>query len=410
MTIDRPQLRRHAEQAIARCRELARITDVPGQTTRTFLSPATRQAQARVRAWMEAAGLVVTIDEIGNLHGVAEAERAGTPRLLIGSHLDTVIDAGAFDGVLGIALGIALVDMLRRWPALPFAIGIVAFSEEEGVRFGRPFLGSLSLIGDAVPVTVLDADRTTLAQAIAAFGHTPTPASLVDVFAYLEFHLEQGPVLDAEHRSLAAVSAIAGQTRQRVHFRGGANHAGTTPMHLRRDALAAAAQWIVSVETCALGIPGLVATVGSIEALPNLGNVIAGQVTATLDLRHPSDALRRSALDALTREAHAAANARRVACTIEPVLDQPAVAMDSRLTAGLLAAAARCGHDARPMPSGAGHDAMILARRVPSAMLLLRTPGGLSHHPDESVLLEDVEAALSTGIAFLSGLSPIVGT
>jgi allantoate deiminase len=397
-------LHAHAEQIIARCRELAAITDVPGETTRTFLSPATRTAQALLERWMEAAGLEVTIDAIGNLHGLSKHCTPGTPRLLIGSHIDTVINAGAFDGILGILIGITLADLIDT-PS--FAIQIIAFSEEEGVRFRQPFLGSLSLIGESVPTTVTDINGITLAQALAGFGHLPTAPTLLspEVFAYLEFHIEQGPVLEAEHRPLATVSAIAGQTRLRLRFQGQANHAGTTPMHLRHDALVAAAEWIVAVEACALAQPGLVATVGSIKAVPDLGNVIPGEFAATLDLRHADDTVRHNALARLIASAESTSASRGVTCTIEPVLDQPAVLMDATLTAGLIAAAATCGHDATPITSGAGHDAMIVARRVPAAMLFLRTPAGLSHHPDESVTMDDVEAALATGLTFVRSLA-----
>jgi allantoate deiminase len=394
---------RHARQIVARCRELATVTDVPGQTTRTFLSPATRTAQALVTGWMEAAGLSVTIDAIGNLHGLRKDSAPGTPRLLIGSHLDTVIDAGAYDGLLGVLLGVAVAELSEE---LPFAVEVIAFSEEEGVRFRQPFLGSLALIGESVPVTITDSHGVTLAQALSSFGHVPAPFTLAGVFAYLEVHIEQGPVLEAEGRPLAAVSAIAGQTRLRLTFTGQANHAGTTPMRLRRDALAAAAQWIVAVEACALSKPGLVATVGSIKAVPDLGNVIAGEFAATLDLRHIDDPVRHGALAALIGEAHAAAAQRGVTCAVETLLDQPAVPMDPALTAGLVAAAASCGYDASPIASGAGHDAMILARRVPSAMLFVRTPAGLSHHPGESVLVEDVEAALAACLAFIRTITP----
>jgi allantoate deiminase len=408
MTFAPLQLRAHAEQIVARCRELAAITDVPGETTRTFLSPATRHAQALVTRWMEQAGLAVQIDVIGNLRGLSPAvgpkHAPSRPRLLIGSHLDTVINAGAFDGALGILLALALVALAGE---LSFAIEIVAFSEEEGVRFRQPFLGSLALTGESVPVTVTDSEGISLAQALEQYGHTPTAPALLSpaVFSYLEFHIEQGPVLEAEGRPLAAVSAIAGQTRLRLRFTGQANHAGTTPMRLRHDALAAAAEWIVAVETCALVVSGLVATVGSIKAVPDLGNVVPGEFAATLDLRHADDAVRHHALKRLTDAAHAASSRRGVTCAIEPVLDQPAVAMDPALTEALVRAAAACGYDATPIASGAGHDAMILARRVPAAMLFLRTPGGLSHHPDEAVLPEDIEAALATGLAFLQSLS-----
>ena len=395
-----------AERIIARCRELARITDVPGQTTRPFLSHATREAQALLTQWMRAAGLTVTVDAIGNVHGLTSGS-AGKPRLILASHLDTVVDAGAFDGPLGILLGLAVAESAAA-DELPFAVEVIAFSEEEGVRFRRPFLGSLALIGEPVAGSLADPDGVTLAEAVAAFGLENAPPALLhpDTFAYLEIHIEQGPVLEAESRPLAAVHSIAGQTRMRVAFSGHANHAGTTPMHLRRDALAAAAHWITTVEAYAQTHPGLVATVGGIDTRPGLGNVISGLVTASLDLRHGDDDLRKQSVAALLAAAHAAADQRGVVCTIEPGIDQAAVPMDAQLTAALVEAAASAGYDASPMLSGAGHDAMILARRVPTAMLFVRTPGGLSHHPDETVLPEDVEAALQTTLAFVRSLKP----
>jgi allantoate deiminase len=357
---------------------------------------------------MQAAGLEVTADSIANLHAIRPGAEH-LPRLIIASHLDTVVDAGAFDGPLGILLGLALIEAVAH-QNLPFAIELIAFSEEEGVRFRHPFLGSLALIGEPAPGALTDASGVTLAEAIASFGHQPTaPAELSpNTFGYLEFHIEQGPLLEAQSRPLAAVSAIAGMNRLRVTFSGQSNHAGTTPMRLRHDALAAAAQWINAVEEYAAKHEGLVATVGSIEAKPNLGNVIPGQVKAALDLRHAEDGLRADAVRALLAAAQDAAARRGVTCSVEPVedqIDQPAVPMDLILTRLLIDAAAANGFDASPILSGAGHDAMIAARRIPSAMLFLRTPGGLSHHPEEAVLVEDVEAALTVGLTFLQSLA-----
>jgi len=395
-----------AERVISRCRELSRITDVPGQTTRTFLSPATRDAHALLTHWMREAGLKVTVDRIGNLRAI-RSDEADKPRLVIASHIDTVVNAGAFDGPLGVMLGLDLVQSFAAGE-LPFAIELIAFSEEEGVRFHKPFLGSLSLIGEPASLELADGAGVTLENAIRDFGHEVTVESglVANTFGYLEFHIEQGPVLEAEARPIAAVSAITGMTRLRVSFCGQANHAGTTPMHLRRDALAAAAQWIMEVEAYAKSQNTLVATVGSIEAMPGVGNVIPGKVVASLDLRHAEDAVRHRAVQRVIEAAMQAAALRGVTCEVEPGIDQAAVFMDSRLVHLLVKAASTNGYDASPIPSGAGHDAMIVARRIPSAMLFLRTPSGLSHHPDEVVLLADVEAALATGTTFLRTLIP----
>jgi allantoate deiminase len=325
--------------------------------------------------------------------------------------VDTVPNAGAFDGVLGVVLGVALVEELRG-QRLPFAIEVIAFSEEEGVRFSKPFLGSLALVGalDSNVLELRDAHGISVNGAIRGFGLDP---ALMDdarfsplAFAYLEMHIEQGPVLESVGHSLGVVEALVGQSRLLTSFKGKANHAGTTPMLLRHDALAAAAEWIVGVERIASeDESGLVATVGSIQAMPGAGNVIAGDVAATLDVRHGDDAVRRAALGRLIAEAQRCAEKRGVEFVWRQTMDQPAVPLDKELTE-MLAAAVRCA-DAQPlrMTSGAGHDAMIVATRLASCMLFLRSPDGLSHHPDESVLAEDVEAALAAGMEFLRLLS-----
>ena len=351
--------------------------------------------------------MVVHVDAIGNLRGLWPGLTPESPRLLIGSHLDTVPNAGAFDGVLGVVLGVAIVEELhgRR---LPFAIEVAGFSEEEGVRFSKPFLGSLALAGrlDAEALARTDKNGISVAEAIRAYGldpkHLPAAVLSGDTFAYLEIHIEQGPVLESEDASLGVVEALVGQTRMQFVFTGQANHAGTTPMSLRHDAMAAAAEWIVAVESYAGPHDGLVATVGRVEAAPGAGNVIAGQVTASLDVRHADDAVRRAAVIALTQYAEAAAGRRGVQVAEQTQLEQPAVPLDPRLTAILHDATGRAGFSGRRMTSGAGHDAMVLAPVVPSTMLFLRSPGGLSHHPDETVLPQDVEAAIATVMEFLA--------
>jgi allantoate deiminase len=362
-----------------------------------------------LRDWMETVGMTVSVDAIGNLRGFWPALNPGSPRLLIGSHLDTVPNAGAFDGILGVVLGVAIVEELKG-ELLPFAIEVIGFSEEEGIRFSKPFLGSLALLGKLNADTLARTDRNgvSVAEAIRAYGLDPAqlPAAALDneTSAYFEFHIEQGPVLEKEDASLGIVEALVGQTRMELIFAGQANHAGTTPMHLRHDALAAAAEWIVAVEDYACSHNGLVATVGKLEAAPGAGNVIAGEVTASLDIRHADDSVREASVIAILKLAETAATRRGTHVTSSKQLEQPAVPLDARLAALLSQAAARAGFPARRMTSGAGHDAMILAPIVPSAMLFLRSPGGLSHHPDETVLPQDVEAALTTAMEFLARL------
>jgi len=396
-----------AARVIERCRQIAACTEVPGETTRLFLSPPVRRVHALLTEWMQAASMSVRIDAAGNLRGVLPGPTAHAPRLVLGSHLDTVPNAGAFDGILGVVLGIAVAEEVRG-QSLPFSIEVIGFSEEEGVRFSTPFLGSLAVIGKLDAETLARADRNgvTIAEAIRIFGlnlsELPNAALAAGSFAYLELHIEQGPLLESEGLPLGIVEAIAGQTRMTFVFEGRANHAGTTPMHLRRDALAAAAQWITEVEAYANEHTGLVATVGKIEAQPGAGNVVAARVTASLDVRHPNDDARTAAVRALVSAAELAAAKRGVKLATQTHLEQPAVPMDPHLTRLLEAAAKKAQTPARRMPSGAGHDAMIVAQRLPAAMLFLRSPGGISHHPDETVLPNDVEAVLNTAIEFLS--------
>jgi allantoate deiminase len=409
-----------AQRVIARCRDLALVTEVPGETTRTFLAPAMHRVHALVGGWMRAAGMSMYEDAAGNLRGVLPATDPDAPRLVIGSHLDTVANAGAFDGILGVVLGVALVEEMVKGArlaasaskTLPFAIEVIGFSEEEGVRFAKPFLGSLAVIGElgAAILSRTDAGGVTVADAIRQFGLEPAelPEAVLDdsAFGYLEFHIEQGPVLEDDGQALGIVDAIAGQTRMEFIFTGQANHAGTTPMGaLRHDALAAAAQWVVEVERYANTCAGLVATVGKVESSSRAGNVIAGRFVATLDVRHPEDDLRRAAVDHFIDYAQAAAITRGATVTFTTSIDQAAVPMCSDLSSLLRAAASRAtGNEPRYITSGAGHDAMIIARRIPAAILFLRSPGGLSHHPDETVLPGDVEAALATGVEFLRTL------
>jgi len=294
---------------------------------------------------------------------------------------------------------------------LPLSLEVIAFSEEEGVRFGVPFLGSRAVAGrfPAELLELTDANGVALGQAIRDFGLDPeaiADAALdEDALGFVEIHIEQGPVLEAEDGALAAVEGIAGQTRLQFTFTGHANHAGTTPMHLRRDALAAAAEWMATVEEKARTSDGLVATVGRICAEPNAANVIPGRVIASLDVRHIDDGEREGALAALTKAAEEIAERREIEVEFVEKMNQPSVPMDAALTERLLRAMDAAGCERKRMPSGAGHDAMVMAARVPATMLFLRSPGGISHHPDETVREEDVEAALKVGERFLEQLA-----
>ena len=408
--------RSRAAAAIAECRRIAAMSEEPGKTTRRFLTPPVAEVHAHLRARMAALGMSVTVDGAGNLRGVWQPDAAISERLILGSHIDTVPDAGAFDGVLGVVLALELVEIARNH-SLALAIEVIAFSEEEGVRFGVPFLGSRAVAGrfDPALLDLRDSAGVSLAESIRNFGLDPEEmdAAIVSdgAVGFLEIHIEPGPVLEAEGLQLGVVTGIVGQTRCEVSFTGQANHAGTTPMAHRQDALAAAAEWICAVEATAkehaAGEPGIVATVGKIIAEPNAGNVIAGNVRVSLDVRCARDSVRESAVAKLLDQANAIAARRGLGCEVKRQMEQPAVPMDEQLTAFLTEAVEAAGFPARQMPSGAGHDAMVMATRVPTAMLFLRSPGGISHHPAEAVREEDVEAALVAGALFLRRMGSI---
>lgn len=396
-----------ASEIIRRCHALARCSEEPQRTTRTFLSAPMREVHALVTEWMRSAGMTTQIDAAGNLRGVYRSvQPVESRRLIIGSHLDTVPNAGAFDGILGVVLAVSLVEQLegRRYP---YAVEVVGFSEEEGVRFGAPFIGSRAFAGtlDDALLDRQDSDGWSVREVMRQYGlavdHLDSTVAAPDSSGFLEFHIEQGPVLDNLGLPLGVVDAIVGQSRCEVVFEGEANHAGTTPMAARRDALAAAAEWMVQVERLARDTPHLVATVGRVVAEPGASNVIPGRCRTTLDLRHHDDAQRHDSLEAIASLARTIASSRQLRVSIEPSLEQKCVPMDSTMTAGLVAAVGACGYPVHRMTSGAGHDAMIVATRMPVAMLFVRSPGGISHHPDETVLVDDVAAALTVGAAYL---------
>ena len=399
-----------AREVIRRCRMLAACSDEPGFTTRTFLSDSMRKVHGMMGVWMTAAGMDVRVDPAGNLRGVYAGASTDARRLLVGSHLDTVPHAGAFDGVLGVVMGLSLVESLHG-QRLPYGIEVIGFSDEEGVRFGVPFIGSRALVGelDVSLLAVQDPDGVSVAQAIRNFKLDPS--RMVDARAdanplgYLEFHIEQGPLLESADCPVAVVDRISGRTATDVTFAGAAGHAGTTPMSGRRDAVAGAAEWIGCVEALARGTKGLLATNGRIDAEPGAANVIAGRCRVTLDVRHADDTIRAAAVERLRLEAEEIGARRRLQVEWTLRLDQAAAPMDPQLVAVLGRALEAAGAPMTVMSSGAGHDAMVLAAYMPAAMLFIRTPGGISHHPDESVNEGDVACALATGMNFLNELA-----
>ena len=403
-----------AREVIRRCRLLAACSDEPGFTTRTFLSDSMRKVHGLMGVWMTAAGMDVRVDPAGNLRAVYGGASRDARRLLVGSHLDTVPHAGAFDGVLGVVIGLSLVEALHG-TRLPYSIEVIGFSDEEGVRFGVPFIGSRALVGelDGSLLAVRDADDVSVAQAIRNFKLDPSrmadARADANPLGYLEFHIEQGPLLESADCPLAVVDRINGRTAADVTFVGAAGHAGTTPMTSRRDAVAGAAEWIGCVEALARGTKGLVATSGRIDVDPGAANVIAGRCRVTLDVRHADDSIRTAAVERLRLAAEEISARRRLQVEWSPRLDHQAAAMDAQLAVMLARALEAAGAPKTVMSSGAGHDAMVLAPYMPTAMLFIRTPGGISHHPDESVDERDVAFALATGTNFLNELAAVIG-
>ena len=397
-----------------RCDELARCTDEPGRITRLFCSPAMRDAHRLVAGWMNAAGMIVNLDDAGNSRGIylpigCDPDK----RLVIGSHLDTVADAGRYDGVLGVMMGIAIVEALRQANiALPWAIEVIGFSEEEGVRFRLPFIGSRPLAGtfDEALLSLCDDSGVSLRQALSSFGCDPNAisdcrATSGSIAAYIEPHIEQGPLLEATHQPLGVVTAIAGQTRLTVEWAGEGGHAGTAPMNLRNDPLPIAGRWAIAVEEAGRTTPGLVATVGRLSVDPNVPNCIPRCVTASLDVRHQDDAVRIAAVEKLLALAEDLAQAANLAMRIERQHEHSAVAMDARLVEVLANSVGEVQDSPQRMVSGAGHDAGVIAAVAPTAMLFLRSPGGVSHHPAEAVEESDVALGLQVLVDFIHKLA-----
>ena len=397
-------------EVVRRCRELARISEEEGRLTRWFAGPAMARANALVGRWMAEAGMAVRVDAAGNVVGHLPGSDPDAGTLLLGSHLDTVRDAGAFDGPLGVLGAIECVARLRaEHVSLPYSVDVLGFSDEEGLRFGTAYLGSRAVAGTLGPeaLGVADADGVTVREALGAFGDGPEAASRRGerLLGYVELHIEQGPELERRDAPVGVVTAIAGATRAEVGFTGRAGHAGTVPMELRRDAACAVAEFVLAVEAAGRARPGLVATVGRLAAQPGAPNVIPGGAHASLDVRHARDAVRSEAVAALRERAAEIASARAVELAWEERMATPAVAMDPELTELLAAAVAEHGAPDVRLAGGAGHDAVALSELTGTAMLFVRCAGGVSHDPGESVDPADVAVALDVLDGFLRRLA-----
>jgi len=393
---------------LERCAALGKVSEEPGRLVRRYATPAMREANALVGGWMRDAGLDVREDAAGNLIG----RRDGPGRtLLLGSHLDTVVDAGRYDGPLGVLAALAVLE--RLWDrALPYAVELIGFADEEGVRYGTTFLGSSAVAGRFAPawLSLEDADGVAMGDALRAFGGDPDGIASAarrpqDVLGYCEVHIEQGPVLERRGAPVGVVTTITGQTHAEVRFIGEAGHAGTVPMNARRDALAGAAEWMLSVESVARRRQGTVATVGRIAVVPDARNVIPGEALMTLDVRHTSNAVRREAIADMRAEAERIAAAREIELDWDARGETAAVPTSPDLTDLLADAVVACGYTPERLPSGAGHDAVQMAVLTDVAMLFVRCEKGISHNPAEAVAEADVAVALDVLEHFLGTLA-----
>jgi allantoate deiminase len=404
-----------ARRIYDRCQRLATHSEEPDGLTRVFLSREQRAVDDLVLGWMSEAGMDARLDAIGNCFGRYEAAEPARACLMLGSHLDTVRDAGKYDGMLGVVTAIECVAELHRaGTRLPFAIEVVGFADEEGVRFGATLLGSRAVAGsfDDAVLDAVDADGVSMRDALAAFGLDPARIPEAahrrgDVLAYAELHIEQGPVLEALGLPVGVVTAINGGNRVSIDIAGTAGHAGTVPMHLRRDALAAASECVLAIERLARDAAEVVATVGRLVVSPGAVNVIPGGVRFTLDVRAPTDDARHAARDAMERECRAIAQRRGVGIAMSPLWDARTSLCDGALQRQFAAAVDAEGLHVHRLPSGAGHDGMALIDIAPIGMLFVRCKGGISHNPAEAVDVADIDAGARVLLRFIRDFQPI---
>jgi allantoate deiminase len=402
-----------AATVMKRCDVLGAFSEEPGRLTRPFASQAMLQVHEQVTLWMRDAGLAVRKDNVGNLLGRYESADGGGPTLILGSHLDSVRGAGRYDGPLGVMVAIAAVQRLHDTGSrLPFAIEVVGFADEEGLRYGTTYIGSKALAGafDVADLERVDAQGVTMAQAIRDTGGDPDRLAEDrwqggNLLGYVEVHIEQGPVLEARDLPVGIVSAIAGQSRYSLTFTGYAAHAGTTPMDRRKDALVAAAEFVLVVEAEARETEGLVATVGQLAVSPGATNVVPGQVVLSLDVRHADDKIRLERSHRLLQRARDIATRRGVSVEAAPVAENRSVPCSPRLMSVLTQAVQELSHPAVTLGSGAGHDAVVMAGITEVAMLFVRCKGGISHNPAESVTKEDVAVAIDVLSKFMELLA-----
>ena len=404
-----------AHIVMERCDILAHYSEEADCLTRRFATQAMRQANDMFATWLSAAGMSVHHDAVGNIIGRYEAQQPGAKTLLLGSHLDTVQNAGRYDGILGVMVALICVERLHaRGERLPFAIEVLAFADEEGLRYHSAYIGSSAMTGtfDPTILRLTDSNGVTMADAIQAYGGNPDPKLLctprwqsTELLGYCEVHIEQGPVLEARNLPVAVVSGIAGQDRIKLSFTGELGHAGTVPMSLRKDALCGAAEFVLTVEALARKQAGLVATVGQIGVQRAASNVIPGHVALSLDIRHLDDVMREQAREALYEHARRIEGQRQLVLAWQLTQENRTVACNPRLIHLLEQAIEEAGKPVLTLASGAGHDAVVMSKLTDVAMLFVRCAGGISHNPAEAVLEDDVAVAIAVLERFITDLA-----
>jgi allantoate deiminase len=403
------------DEIVGRISRLAAISETPEQLTRIFLTEEHRAAADLLLSWMMDAGMHVHLDAIGNVCGRYEGERPALPCLMLGSHYDSVREAGKWDGPLGLITAISCVaDLHKRERRLPFAIEVIGFADEEGVRFASTLLGSRAVAGtfDERLLDAKDNAGISMRNALFQFGLDPAHIGVAararsELLAYIELHIEQGPVLEAQNLPVGVVTAISGATRLAASLTGMAGHAGTVPMLLRRDALAGAAECIVAIEEfCRNDRGGSVGTVGYIHAIPGATNVIPGQVSFTIDLRAVSDAHRNLAVADIVRKIEDIAKRRKLLLQVDVTHENRTVPCAPWLKAQVSEAITGEGYRVFELPSGAGHDGMAMIDIADVAMVFVRCRGGISHHPDEHVDVADADAGARVLLRLIENFRP----
>jgi allantoate deiminase len=403
------------EEIVGRINQLAAISETSEHLARIFLTREHHAAADLILGWMREAGMLASLDAIGNVGGRYEGNRPGLPCLMLGSHYDTVRDAGKWDGPLGLITAISCVaDLHRRGRRFPFAIEVTGFADEEGVRFASTLLGSRAVAGTFNERVLADRDEAgiSMRDALIQFGLDPDHIGAAarapsELLAYIELHIEQGPVLEAQNLPVGVVTAISGATRLAASLTGMAGHAGTVPMALRRDALTGAAECIVAIEElCRTDPGGLVGTVGYIHANPGATNVIPGQVSFTMDIRATTDTHRRKAVADIVRRVESIAKARKLQLQVDVTHENRTVPCAPWLRSQIAEAIAGEGFPVFELPSGAGHDGMAMIDIADIGMVFVRCRGGVSHHPDEHVETADADAGARVLLRLIENFRP----